>query len=141
VSEEKSELGKYIVLPGQSPEGEYILSVLLKRSYLIVPGGLCVRADKDFKIVTGDMHYDGPMNSSVQFESDFVPFKLGTDVVLNGNAYAPGGSAAHELTATVLVDSHRKDIAVIGDRVSKFRAGGDPTFHRTGTVYRHADPL
>jgi len=128
VNKEKSEPGKSIVLPGQSPEGEYILSVLLKRSYFIVPDGRCVRAEKDFKIVTGDMHYDGPMNSTVQFESDFVPFKLGTDVVLNGNAYAPGGSAVHELTASVLVDSHRKDIAVIGDRVSKFRAGNDPTF-------------
>jgi hypothetical protein len=128
VNKEKTEQGKTIVLPGQTPEGEYILSVLLKRSYHIVPNGRCVRADKDFKIVTGDMHYDGPMNSSVQFESDFVPFKLGTDVVLNANAYAPGGSEVHELIATVLVDSHRKDIAVIGDRVSKFRAEGDPMF-------------
>lgn len=120
--------GNTIVLPGQTPEGEYILGVLLKRTYRIVPNGPCVRAEKDFKIVSGDMHYDGPMNSSVRFESDFVPFKLGTDVVLNASAYAPKGEAVREVTATVTVGSRRKDILIIGDRVSKYRDGGDPEF-------------
>ena len=39
VAGEKGAPGLTIVLPGQTPAGEYILSVLLKRTYDIVPGG------------------------------------------------------------------------------------------------------
>ena len=81
-----------IVLPGQAPEGQYILSVLLKRTYDIVPGGRCARAEQDKKLIPGDVHYDDPMNSSVKYETDFIPFKLATDVVINCKAYAPDGA-------------------------------------------------
>lgn len=118
--------GHKIVLPGQTPEGEYILSVLLKRSYEIVPGQKCRRAETDFKLISGDVHYDGPMNSSVQFESDFVPFKVATDVVFNGKAYAPDGKPVERLKAAVEVGSYRKEIVVIGDRTCHYRAGRDP---------------
>ena len=75
--------GKHVVLPGQTPAGEHILAVLLKRSYTIVPGGGCVRAPADQKLHAGDVHYGDPMNTTVKHESDFVPFKLATDVVLS----------------------------------------------------------
>lgn len=120
--------GRTTLLPGQTPAGEYVLSVLLKRSYTIVPGGTCTRAAADRKLVPGDAHYGDPMNSSVRFESDFVPYKLATDVVLNGAVHAPGGAPVHELVATLAVGSARKDVAVIGDRVAHHRDGGAPTF-------------
>src|SRR5258708_17053813 len=78
-----------IVLPGQTPQGEHIFGVLVKRTYDIVPGGRCTRATADKKLVPGDVHYDDPINSTVKFESDHVPFKLATDVVLDGRACAP----------------------------------------------------
>jgi hypothetical protein len=117
-----------VVLPGQTPNGEYILSILVKRTYDIVPGKRCVRAEKDRKLLGGDQHYGDPMNSSVEFEADFVAFKLATDVVLNGKAYAPSGKATPAFTATLSVGPHRKDVRVIGDRVSRYRDGGDPAF-------------
>jgi hypothetical protein len=120
--------GKSIVLPGQTPEGEHILGVLLKRSYAIVPDAPCVRAATDQKLHAGDVHYGDPMNTTVKFESDFVPFKLATDVVLNGRAYAPGGQAVDSFTAAMIVGSHRKDVLVIGDRVARYNDGGTPIF-------------
>lgn len=120
--------GKSIVLPGQTPEGGHILGVLLKRSYAIVPGAPCVRAATDQKLHAGDVHYGDPMNSTVKFESDYVPFKLATDVVLNGRAYAPGGRAVDSFTAAMIVGSHRKDVLVIGDRVARYNDGGTPSF-------------
>lgn len=36
-----------------------------------------------------DMYYDDDLTQSVQFESDFAPFKPKTDVIFNGYAYAP----------------------------------------------------
>ena len=113
--------GHTIVLPGQAPNGEYILGVLVKRSYRIVPGQRCHRADADKKLIPGDLHYDDPMNSCVQFESDFVPFKTATDVVLNGSAYAPGARPIQSLTASITVGQHHKDVLVIGDRICQYR--------------------
>ncbi len=117
-----------IVLPGQTPEGQHILSVLVKRTYAIVPGSLCVRAEKDRKLAPGDVHYGDPMNSPVKFESDFVPFKLATDIVLNGTAYAPRGGVTRSLKVSLRVGSVTKQIDVLGDRVCHYDARGDPTF-------------
>src|SRR5436189_5581117 len=84
-----------VLLPGQSPEGQYVLSALVKRTYQILPGKPCIRAEADAKIISGDQFWDDPMNSSVRAESDFVPWKIATDIVLNGKAYAPGGRPIH----------------------------------------------
>jgi hypothetical protein len=120
--------GQHIVLPGQTPEGKHILGVLVKRTYTIVAGKRCQRADADVKLVPGDAHFGDPMNSTVKQESDFVPFKLATDVVLNGKAYAQGGKPTPKLTAALSVGTQRKDLLVIGDRVCKFRDKADPVF-------------
>lgn len=125
VTEERE--SRTIVLPGQTPEGEHVLAVLLKRSYDIV-GETCVRAELDDKLVPGDMHYGDPQTSSVRFESDFVPFKLATDVVFNAKAYAPGGVPVASLVATVVVGDVRKDVLVVGDRVARFQEGAAPLF-------------
>jgi hypothetical protein len=120
--------GERVVLPGQSPAGEYILSVLVKRTYRIVPGGVCTRTDIDRELLAGDVYWDHPMNSSVRYESDFWPFKVGTDVVLNGTAHAPGGAPATSCFVSLQVADRRKSIAVIGDRVARYAGGGVPVF-------------
>jgi len=121
-------VAKKIVLPGQSPEGEHILSVLLKRTYDIVPDRTCTRAEQDRNLIPGDVHYGDPMNSCVQYETDFVPYKLATDIVLNGKAYAPAGSSVRQLTTTLAVGQFRKDVLVTGDRVCIFPGGGKAIF-------------
>jgi len=127
VAAEARELRK-VVLPGQTPDGMHVLSVLHKRTYDFVDGGQCRRAVEDQKLWPGDVHYDDPMNTSVRFESDFVPFKLGTDVVLNGAAYAPGGQPVQALTARLAVGSTIKDVVVVGDRHCLFQDGAPPLF-------------
>ncbi len=119
---------RYVILPGQTPEGEYVLSVLVRRSYDIVPGGICVRSPSDTKLNAGDVYYDGPVNSSVRFEADFVPHKLKTDIVINGSAFSPGGKPAESLIASVAVGNVRKRILVTGDRVCGYQSGSDPMF-------------
>jgi hypothetical protein len=118
--------GARVVLPGQSPEGTYVLSVLVKRTYRIVPGAACVRAVADRALVPGDEFWDSPMNSSVRQESDFVPFKVATDVVLDGTAHAPGGGATRACVVTLQVGDRRKSIQVIGDRLAKYAGGAAP---------------
>lgn len=115
--------GSRIVLPGQSPEGAYVLAVLVKRTYLIVSGAECVRAEEDRPLVPGDVFWDDPMTSSVRHESDFVPFKVATDVVLNGFAHAPGGAPRASFPVSLQVGDRRKVIQVIGDRVARYTGG------------------
>ncbi|MDQ1329527.1 MAG: hypothetical protein QG641_2818 [Candidatus Poribacteria bacterium] len=117
-----------IVLPGQTPEGQHILSVLIKRSYNIISDKRCIRAEIDQKIFAGDVYFGDPMNSTIQFESDFAPYKIATDVVLNGKAYAPGGIPIESMIASLIVGQSRKDILVIGDRVAMYQRWRDPEF-------------
>jgi hypothetical protein len=121
-------INQKIVLPGQTPQGEHIFGVLIKRTYDIVPGGRCTRAIADKKLVPGDVHYDDPMNSTVRFESDFIPFKLATDVVLNGRAHAPRGQRDSILTASLTIGRYRKEVLVLGDRVARYSGKQDPVF-------------
>jgi hypothetical protein len=117
-----------VLLPGQTPEGQHILSVLVKRTYDIGTGGRCVRAEKDQKLIPGDAHYGDPMNTTVQFESDFVPFKIATDVVLNGRVYSPKGIPTQQMPAALRVGPVTKQIDVIGDRVCRHQGKNTPKF-------------
>ena len=118
--------GARVVLPGQSPDGRYVLSVLLKRTFDIVPGADCVRAAEDVPLNAGEVFWDHPMNSSVRYESDFIPFKLATDVVLNGHAHAPDGSPVAAMNVSLQVADVRKTLSVIGDRTASWTGGGQP---------------
>ncbi len=119
---------KTVVLPGQTPEGQYILSVLLKRTYQIVKNQKCARAETDQALIAGDVYWDDPMNSSVRYESDFIPFKLATDVVLNGKVYAPAGQPTPTCLASLQVGECRKQVQAIGDRTARFVENGTPEF-------------
>lgn len=120
--------GERTLLPGQSPDGAYILSVLVKRTFDIVPGRECPRAAEDEPLNAGEVFWDHPMNSSVRYESDFVPYKMGTDVVLNGTAYAPGGTPATACSVGLQVADRRKVLFVVGDRRAEYAGGGPPVF-------------
>jgi hypothetical protein len=120
--------GHAVVLPGQTPQGEYVLSVLLKRTYDIVAGGLCRRAERDRPLNAGDVYWGDPMNSCVRFESDFIPFKLATDVVLDGKAHAPGGIETTSCEISLQVGAVGKKIVVWGDRAVRFVESGLPEF-------------
>ncbi|HEX9784702.1 MAG TPA: DUF2169 domain-containing protein, partial [Opitutaceae bacterium] len=118
-----------IALPSQTPQGQHMFKILVKRTYAIISGRRCTRAAAgDRKLIPDDVHYDDPMNSTVRYESDFVPFKLATDVVLNGRAYAPSGQRVDTLTVSLIVGPHRKDLFVIGDRVARFHDKHDSIF-------------
>ncbi|MCC9602682.1 DUF2169 domain-containing protein [Stieleria sp. JC731] len=115
-----------IVLPGQTPQGQHVLSILVKRTYDLNTGTRCIRASKDEPINPGDLFFDDPMNTSVKMESDFCPFKLATDVVLLGKAYAPAGQTTRQMIASLAVGEFQKHLLMIGDRECRYRAGQAP---------------
>ena len=131
-SERPSERGhaadRYSLLPGQSPEGGFILSVLVKRTYDFFPDRQCERAEKDDPLFSGDVYHDDPANSSVKYESDFVPYKTATDIVLIGVAHAPGAKPAEQFETHLIVGSHCKTVLVFGDRFCRYESDTKRTF-------------
>ena len=67
-----------------------------------------------------------PASSSLLADSDFVPAKSGTDVLLFGSAHAPNGRATPKMTVFLRVGGLEKRLSVVGDRSVKqdpFAAG------------------
>ncbi|PNY33902.1 hypothetical protein C2E31_26135 [Rhodopirellula baltica] len=103
-----------------------MLSILLKRTYNLKQNARCERAEEDEPINPADLFYGDPMNTSVKMEGDFVPFKLATDVVVLGSAYAPGGNPTRQMIASLSVGNIEKRLLVIGDRSCEYRMGKAP---------------
>jgi hypothetical protein len=119
------------VFPGQDCEGAPIYTVLVKRTYDIVPGQPLKRAAADRPIALIDEYYDhgDAETSTVMFEAEMVAFKAMTDVVFIGKAYAPEGRPVQTLDAGLQVDgSGRKLLRLTGDRRCVFRPGQSPLF-------------
>lgn len=60
--------------------------------------------------------------------SDYWPHKVGTDVVVTGSAWHPGGAAAPQRTISLMVGAALKSVAVFGRRVVSRGALGAPVF-------------
>jgi len=121
----------FIIVPGKTATGTPIFSVLVKRTYDIRPGQPAVRAERTNPLVLIDEYYDDgdPESSTVKHETDLVPYKLATDVVLIGKAYAPAGKPASRISVSLTVADYKKVILVTGDRQCLYQgANRSPSF-------------
>ena len=119
------------ILPGQDDQGNPIFSVLVKRTYDIVPDGLMVRAEKDSPLTPIDEYYDmgDAQTSTVKYEADLAPFKPLTDVVFIGKAISPEGKPVTALDVGLQVEGvGAKIVRVIGRRRMVFQQGRPPLF-------------
>jgi hypothetical protein len=116
------------VLPGWREDRQWVLAVLLKRSYALRAGRPAERIASAMPLVSADRYWDGgdPERCSVQFETDLVPYKPRTDVVLAAHAHAPRGEPAAVVDVAVAVGAVRKQLRVTGDRRCAYRAGKAP---------------
>ena len=121
---------EYTVLPGKTGTGVPIFAVLVKRTYDIRPEQPSVRSERPAPFVQVDLYYDhgDPEWSTVKYETDLVPYKLATDVVLIGKAYAPAGQPVATLDVSINIADHEKVIRVIGDRQCVYREKRPPAF-------------
>jgi len=91
------------------------LTVVVKATFGIpAAGDDAYPAPRQLPIFDADIMTSG--KQAVLFESDRVPFKPCTDIVLVGRAHAPDGTPVSELIAGVSVGRVRHSITVIGDR-------------------------
>src|SRR5918998_4136535 len=74
-------------------------------------------ADEQMPVALTNEHYAEPEKSSVRVPSDLCLAKAGTDVVLVGSAWAPGGRPAWETQVSLTVGALSKTVRVVADRV------------------------
>ena len=92
------------------------MSVIVKGTFAIEANMVSPVAAVQLPVFTTDQHYGDDVVRPVRFESDMVPFKPRGDIVLVGQAHAPGGRPVKMLEAGLRVGSRVSVIAVYGDR-------------------------
>jgi hypothetical protein len=94
-----------------------VLTVVVKGTFLIAGDGRCVRADEQVPVNLGGEPWGDDLEvSGYRYEPEVAFTKLGTDVVVNGHAWA-SRSGVTEMTVGVRVGSMQKQAAVVGDRL------------------------
>src|SRR5271166_5691319 len=91
--------GIFEIVPGKNGQGDHIFSVVVKRTFQIVPGQAARRHDTDSELRKIDGYYDDgdPESSTVQYENELAPFKPAADIVVIGKAYAPAGEPVTQM--------------------------------------------
>ncbi len=108
------------IIPGFNPDGKPILSVLAKKTYTICSKQI-IPALKQPPLNTSEIYVDpvDPLNSEILEESDLVPCKQNTDIVVLSKAYSPKGKKAFYLDCEVQIGPVQKKIRVFGERKIK----------------------
>ncbi len=121
---------RFVILPTKNEQSEPVFAVLVKRTYDIRPRQAATRAEQTAPFIEVDVYYDDadPEYSTVKYESELAPYKVATDVVVVGKAYAPGGKPVRSLDVSVEVGAKRKVIRVFGDRRCNYRENRAPSF-------------
>lgn len=108
---------KTFVHPGVDSKHHPAWIVLATRTYAIQQGKLVV-ADRAVPVIEGDQFADpvNPHTSEMIAESDIVPFKPFTDVIIHGKACAPRGKMALCLDCEAKIGPLNKVVRVYGER-------------------------
>jgi hypothetical protein len=74
-------------------------------------------ADNQIPIALGDQLYDKQNGGGIRYETDLVPFKPKTDVVLSGIAYAPENHPVDKVDVALKLGPVKKYLRVYGKRL------------------------
>ncbi len=107
-------------LSGKDPEGRYLLSVVTRRTYDLGPDGHCTPAEEQVPLV-GDPQEHPDIPGLLIHDTDLIPFKPLTDVIVNGHAY---GEGRPWFKAGITVEGYEYLMLVIGERRCAVDASG-----------------
>lgn len=97
--------------------GAELWLVAVRATFTVGPDGSVAVADAQEDVCEVPAYEGDPGQSSLRAESDLVRTKPGTDVLVRGQAYAPGGRPATSVDVRLTVGSASKRLRVVGDRV------------------------
>jgi hypothetical protein len=103
---------------GFQPDGREILVIAVKGTFRIPSNGdEAVPAEAQMPLTEADEFTGEPGLSATLYESDYAHKKPFCDVLVNGAAYAPGGSPVDQVDVSLSIGSIHKRFRVVGDRV------------------------
>jgi hypothetical protein len=93
-----------------------MLTVVCKATFRLLPDESPLSDEQEYPN-EDDNYWDDDPDRSLYSPSDLVPFKARADVLLVGQAYAPGKQSVRSLTARLIAGDLDKSIMVFGTRV------------------------
>jgi hypothetical protein len=129
------------LVPGLDKEGRQHLSVVIKGTFVLAPGTTLPIADEQMQLEPADVFSGEAGASSVLYESDLTPAKVGTDVVIHGHAWPRRDTTS--LDVEVRVAALHGVLRVFGDRhwsksLGSWRVSDPARFDRMPLVYERA---
>ena len=118
--------------------GAEIFLVAVRATFDFDKKGNLKIADEQIPVANAPVWLGKPGASSLRWDTDLQRTKLGTDVILNGSAYAPYGQPAEMVETSMKVGPIQKKLEVTGDRIQKGHAFESKPFTRMPIVYERA---
>lgn len=91
--------------------------VVVKATYDIYKNGALILSENQVDPLFSPKYNGKDGESSIRYEADLIAMKPGTDVLLNGSAYAPEEAASTQVQVSLMFSDIRKDLVVYGDRM------------------------
>jgi len=101
----------------QDKDANKIWLVVMKATFDILPDGSTRLADEQVPVWRMGQPAGELGKSSLIYEADLLGMKPGTDVLVNGSAWAPGERQVTSVDVELVIGSIHKRLRVFGDRV------------------------
>jgi hypothetical protein len=123
--------------------GAEVWVVAVRATFSVGRDGALALVEPQPDVVVEPRFLDKPGQSSLLCDTDLVPFKPATDVLLLGHAYAPGGRQVTQLDVGFRVGELVRTLRIHGDRTWQRRLGvmslsAPEPFTRMPLVYERA---
>lgn len=97
-------------------DGAEVWLVAMKASFDIAPDGSTTPSTEQPPVLRLPEYHGEPGQSSIKYDADLVWTKRSTDILVVGQAHAPGGRAVCQLDAGFKVGNLQKIVRIFGDR-------------------------
>ncbi len=115
-----------LLYPTFNREGRETAVAIVRATYELNQAGRLEPADEQVPVRLEDVYVGDPGVSSSLEESDIAIYKPGTDIIVVGEAYAPGGQPTASVQVGVRVGDVYKSATVVGDRLYRPAFGVGP---------------
>ncbi|WP_321801139.1 DUF2169 domain-containing protein [Caballeronia sp. J97] len=125
-------------------DGEKSWVVVVKATYLVQEDGTVELAAHQLPPLYSPEYSREPGRSSMLYEADLIATKATTDILINGQAYAPAGKPAESVDVGFRIGALTKRLRVWGDRLwytgytGGLRASSPLAFERMPITYERA---
>jgi hypothetical protein len=91
--------------------------VAVKGTFFIRPGGSLELAEHQAPPLSAPQYNGEPGLSSLLYDADLTGSKPTTDIIVNGDAYAPNGRPSADFLVSLRIGSKTKKVRVLGHRI------------------------